>query len=124
MKTATPFKCVFSNVYYIFKTINQKEGHIRENILGGRINFSARNVIIPNCRLRAHEVRLPYLTFLELYRPEIVNLIAKMDNTTVTKAVNKWSKAKMEFSPQVYQVMKYILKHTKHGVWCIINRNP
>lgn len=109
---------------YIFKTINQKEGHIRENILGGRINFSARNVIIPNCRLRAHEVRLPYLTFLELYRPEIVNLIAKMDNTTVTKAVNKWSKAKMEFSPQVYQVMKYILKHTKHGVWCIINRNP
>lgn len=109
---------------FIFKIINQKEGHIRENILGGRINFSARNVIIPDTTLRANEVRLPYLTFLELYKPEIINMIMRMEGIGLTGAVNKWSQAQMEFSPGVYEVMRYILKHTKYGCQCIINRNP
>ena len=109
---------------YIFKIVNQKEGHIRENILGGRINFSARNVIIPDTSLRAHQIRLPYLTFLELYKPEIVNILQKRDGITLIQAINKWSKAQMEFSESVYEVMNYILKNTKHGVRCLVNRNP
>ena len=109
---------------FIFKTINQKEGHIRENILGGRINFSARNVIIPNCKLKAHHINLPYLTFLELYKPEIINLIMKLKGVTLTQACEKWNEAHMEFNPSVYEVMKYILKNTKRGVWCLIIRNP
>ena len=72
-----------NDVYdYIFNTVNQKDGHIRENILGGRINFSARNVIIPDTTLRAHEIRLPYLTFLELYKSEIINTIMRLHNPT------------------------------------------
>lgn len=108
----------------IFDTINQKEGHIRDNILGGRINFSARNVIIPDTTLRAHQIKLPYLTFLELYKPEIINILQKRDGITLIQAVNKWSKAQMEFSESVYEVMNYILKNTKHGVRCLVNRNP
>lgn len=109
---------------FIFKIINQKEGHIRENILGGRINFSARNVIIPDASLRAFEIRLPYLTFLELYKPEIVNLLMRMDGISLTVAINKWSKAQMEFSPRVYEIMNYLLKHTRGGVYVLCNRNP
>ena len=108
----------------IFKIVNQKEGHIREHILGGRINFSARNVIIPDTTLKAHQIRLPYLTFLELYKPEIVNILQKQNGISLIQAVNKWSKAQMEFNESVYEVMEYILKHTKHGVWCLVNRNP
>lgn len=109
---------------FIFKLINQKEGLIRENILGGRFNFSARNVIVPDSSLRAHHIRLPYLTFLELYRPEIINLIMEMDGVTLTQANNIWAKARMKFSRKVYEIMNYILKNTKHGVWVLVNRNP
>ena len=109
---------------YIFKTVNQKEGHIRDNILGGRINFSARNVIIPDTTLRANEIRLPYLTFLELYKPEIINILMRLYNTTLTAAINKWNKAQMGFDETVYEVMKYLLKNTKHGCACLVNRNP
>ena len=109
---------------YIFKTINMKEGHIRENILGGRINFSARNVIIPDTTLRAHEIRLPYLTFLELYKPEIINTLMRLQNTTLTAAINKWNKAQMGFDETVYEIMNYLIKHTKHGCTCLVNRNP
>lgn len=109
---------------YIFKIVNQKEGHIRENILGGRINFSARNVIIPDTTLRAHEIKLPYLTFLELYKPEIINVIMRLYNTTLTAAINKWNKAQMGFDETVYEVMKYLIKHTKGGCVCLVNRNP
>ena len=109
---------------FIFKIINQKEGHIREYILGGRFNFSARNVIVPDASLRAYQVKLPYLTFLELYKPEIINLLMRMENISLTMAVNLWSKAQMEFSPKVYEIMNYILHHTEDGVWILINRNP
>ena len=109
---------------FIFKIINQKEGHIRENILGGRINFSARNVIIPDTTLRANEVKLPYLTFLELYKPEIINMLMRMEGLSLTGAINKWSQAQMEFNSSVYETMKYILKHTRYGCQCLINRNP
>lgn len=109
---------------YIFKTVNQKDGHIRENILGGRINFSARNVIIPDTTLRAHEIKLPYLTFLELYKPEIINVLVRLQNTTLTAAINKWNKAQMGFDDTVYEVMKYLIANTKHGCTCLINRNP
>lgn len=109
---------------YIFNIVNQKEGHIRENILGGRINFSARNVIIPDTTLRAHQIRLPYLTFLELYKPEIINIIMKRDGVELTQATNRWSKAQMEFSESIYEIMNYILKNTKGKVKCLVNRNP
>lgn len=109
---------------YIFKTVNQKDGHIRENILGGRINFSARNVIIPDTTLRANEIRLPYLTFLELYKPEIINSIMRLHNTTLTAAINKWNKAQMGFDETVYEVMRYLIKNTKHHCTCLVNRNP
>ena len=79
---------------------------------------------IPDTSLRAHQIRLPYLTFLELYKPEIVNILQKRDGITLIQAINKWSKAQMEFSESVYEVMNYILKNTKHGVRCLVNRNP
>lgn len=108
----------------IFTIVNQKKGHIRENILGGRINFSARNVIIPDASLRAYQIRLPYLTFLELYKLEILNLLVKMQGVNFTIATNQLEAAKKEFSPKIYEIMNYMIKNTKHGITVNINRNP
>lgn len=106
----------------IFSQINQKTGHIKEQVLGGRINFSARNVIIPDPYLRADEVRLGYLTFLELYKYEIIAHLAKMNNYTHNQAYEDWYKSTIKFDAKTYEVMVYLMKKRKPRI--IINRNP
>ena len=106
----------------IFSQINQKDGHIKDQILGGRINFSARNVIIPDPYLRADEVRLGYLAFLELYKYEIIAHLAKMNNTTHNNAHEDWYKATIKFDAKIYEIMAYLVKKRKPKI--MINRNP
>lgn len=106
----------------IFSQINQKDGHIKDQILGGRINFSARNVIIPDPTLRADEVRLGYLTFLELFKYEIIAHLEKMANITYNQAHDNWFQATINFDPKIYEIMVYLIKKWKPRI--IINRNP
>ena len=106
----------------IFSQINQKDGHIKDQILGGRINFSARNVIIPDPTLRADEVRLGYLAFLELYKYEIIAHLEKMGNITYNQAYDDWFRATINFDPKIYEIMMYIVKKRKPKI--LINRNP
>lgn len=106
----------------IFSQINQKDGHIKDQILGGRINFSARNVIIPDPHLRADEVRLGYLAFLELFKYEIIAHLSKMNNTTENQAYEEWYKATIHFDAKIYEIMMYLVKKRKPKI--LINRNP
>lgn len=106
----------------IFSQINQKDGHIKDQILGGRINFSARNVIIPDATLKADEVRLGYLAFLELYKYEIMVHLVKIGNITDKDAYDEWYKATISFDPKIYEIMMYLVKKRKPKI--IINRNP
>jgi DNA-directed RNA polymerase beta' subunit len=95
---------------------------IRENILGGRIDFSARNVIIPDPDLRVDEVKLGYLTFLELYKYEIIAHISQMSDISENEAYDQWFRATISFNRKIYEIMKYLIKKRKPHV--IINRNP
>ena len=106
----------------IFEHIDQKEGHIKSEILGGMINFSSRCVIIPDPSLKADEVRLNYMCFLELFKYEIIACLVKMANITENEAYEQWFKARIKYSPKIYEIMNYILKKRKPKI--IINRNP
>ena len=106
----------------IFEQIDQKDGHIKSEILGGMLNFSSRCVIIPDPELKADEVALNYMAFLELYKFEIISNLVAIDNITENDAYNMWFKARIEYSPKIYEVMNYILKKYKPKI--IINRNP
>jgi hypothetical protein len=106
----------------IFSQINQKDGHIKDQILGGRINFSARNVIIPDPYLKADEVRLGYLAFLELFKYEIIAHLTKMNNSTYNHSYEDWYKATIKFDPKIYEIMMYLVKKRKPRI--MINRNP
>lgn len=105
----------------IFAQINQKEGHIRDQILGGRLNFSARNVIIPDPSLKADEIRLGYLTFLELFKYEIIAHITTVSNVTPAQAFDEWNWATVKFDAKIYEIMMYLIKRKPK---VIINRNP
>ena len=105
-----------------FTQVESKHGHIREEILGGRINYSARNVIIPDSTLRADEVVLGYVTFLELYRYEIIGYLVKTTDCTYEEAGDEWSHSIRNFNPRVYEIINHII--AKHKPIIVINRNP
>ena len=62
------------------------------------------------------------MAFLELYKYEIISCLVNIDDITENEAYNMWFKARIEYSPKIYEVMNYILKKYKPKV--IINRNP
>lgn len=106
----------------VFSKIDAKRGHIRSEILGGRINFSARNVIVPDATLRADEIDIGYLTFLELYRYEIIGYLVKMTDMTYEDASQEWFESTISFNQRVYEIMLYIVENNDTRV--LVNRNP
>ena len=104
-----------------FESIKKKTGTIREQCLGGRINFTARNVIIPNKNLRADEITLGYTTFLELYKLEIISFLVASMEISHAEAWRIWSSATINFDPTVYKVMDRIV--STRDVIVEINRN-
>lgn len=105
-----------------FDMIKKKEGTIRDKILGGRLNMSARNVIVPGKHLKADEIELGYTTFLELYKLEIISILTIIHDIPHSKAWSMFDEAKINFNDQIYKIMLFMLKRYK--IVCEINRNP
>ena len=109
----------------VLENIKGKDGFIRNNMVGSRINFSSRNVITPLPKnYKLDDVVLPYLTFLELYKFHIINILGKVKNISIVKATNIWYESTTKFSKEVYSIMEDILKKTKGGCKILLNRNP
>lgn len=106
----------------IFDQIDRKEGVIKDEILGGMINFTARNVIVPDPTLRADEIRLNYMSMVELFKFEIIGTLMKIEGVCENDAYEQWFKAKIQRSQKVYEIMNFIIKKRKPKV--LINRNP
>jgi len=107
----------------IMDNIKSKGGLIRNQIMGTRINFSARNIISPaKAGFRIDEVVLPYLTFLNLYKYELVNIIAKIKNINFVEAEEIWFKATLKIDNEIYDIMKKIILDEDVGI--LLNRNP
>lgn len=103
--------------------IKSKNGLIRNQICGTRINFSARNIISPaKSGYKMDEIVLPYLTFLELYKYEIINVLSRIKNISLIEAEEIVFDASINFSEDVYMVMKKIIQDEEVGV--LLNRNP
>jgi DNA-directed RNA polymerase beta' subunit len=104
-----------------FKLLNGKEGLIRGQILGGSLNYTSRNVIIPAPDLRDDEIDLSYHTFLELYKFKIIYYVIKMDDISLTKAYDIWRNS-YKFDNRIYEIMQFIVKKEKPKI--LMNRNP
>lgn len=104
-----------------FELLNGKEGLIRGQILGGSLNYTSRNVIIPDPKLKDNEVDLSYHTFLELYKYKIIYYLMRLDDIPLSKAYDIWKRA-FTFNEKVYKIMMYIVEHDE--IRLLINRNP
>lgn len=104
-----------------FNLLNGKEGLIRGQILGGSLNFTSRNVIIPDPTLRDDQIDLSYHTFLELYKFKIIYYLMQMDDISLSKAYYQWSRA-YKFNNKIYEIMQFIVKKEEPRI--LMNRNP
>lgn len=107
---------------YLLDMISGKEGFIKQQIVGGRLSWSSRCVIVPDPTLRADQIVLPYQAFLEMYKFQIIGYIKAIKKVSTKKAVNIWTLATLEFDRSVYEIMNHIIETDKPAV--VINRNP
>jgi DNA-directed RNA polymerase beta' subunit len=118
---------LYSNTIHT-KIINDylkgKKGFLRKNIMGSRINFSARNVITPLIGYKIDEVAMPYKTFAELYKFQLINLISTVKGINYNEATKFWEKGILEFNQELYNYMMELVKKTKGGCTFLLNRNP
>jgi len=106
---------------YILEKMSKKEGLIRGNILGKRIDFSGRAVIVPDPTLKMEECALPYLMFLELFKLKIAKEIIKDGKfKKVNNAIDFVDKC-IELGDEV--LFDICVKIAEDEV-CLLNRQP
>jgi len=107
----------------ILDNVKSKNGLIRNQICGTRINFSARNIISPaRSGYKLDEVSLPYLTFLHLYKFEIINIISRVKRIKFVDANEVWFQATLDMNEEIYMIMKKMIQDEEIGI--LLNRNP
>lgn len=105
----------------ILAKMAKKEGLIRGNILGKRIDFSGRAVISPDPTLNLDECVLPYLMILEMFKLPIARKIIQLGKfKLLNKAIDFIDKAIATQSPVLFKVCEEIVKDAV----CILNRQP
>ncbi len=94
-----------------------KQGRFRQNLLGKRVDYSGRSVIVVGPELRLHQCGLPKYMALELFKPFVYNrLIRKGYATTIKNAKKIVEKER----PEVWDVLEEVI--TEHPV--LLNRAP
>lgn len=108
-------------------SIKKKKGWLRSHLMGSRINNSARNVLGPlvlDDGLTLEDIAVPYKTYLELYKKQLINLLVKTKGINYVKANYIWVKSTLSFNPEMYKYMLELNKKSKYGQYILINRNP
>lgn len=97
--------------------IKGKQGRFRENLLGKRVDYSARSVIVVGPRLRLHQCGLPKKIALELYQPFIIRMLKELGHADTIKSAKKMLERKDE---EVWDILEQVIKN--HPV--LLNRAP
>lgn len=111
-------------IYIIDNFLKEKKGILRRIIASSRVNFSSRNVLTPKIEGKINEVELPYLTFLELYRFLLINLVRKTEGISYNEAEIYFQSCKRHFDKKMYKYMNELINNSKFGLRILLNRNP
>ena len=105
----------------ILEKMAKKEGLIRGNILGKRIDFSGRAVITPDPTLNLDECKLPYLMVLEIFKLPVAKRILELGKfKLLNKAIDFVDECIDKNNPVLYRVCENVVD----GEYCILNRQP
>ncbi|HHT9106644.1 MAG TPA: DNA-directed RNA polymerase subunit beta' [Candidatus Wujingus californicus] len=97
--------------------IKGKQGRFRENLLGKRVDYSARSVIVVGPELKLHQCGLPKKIALELFQPFIIRRLKELALADTIKSAKKMLSRK---DKEVWDILEDVVK--KHPV--LLNRAP
>ena len=97
--------------------IKGKGGRFRQNLLGKRVDYSGRSVIVVGPQLKLHQCGLPKKMALELFKPFIFERLEKMGVASTIKAAKKEVEAE---TPVVWDILEEVIR--EHPV--LLNRAP
>ena len=87
--------------------IKGKSGRFRQNLLGKRVDYSGRSVIVVGPTLKLHQCGLPKLMALELFKPFIFNRLEMMGLATTIKAAKKLVESQ---EPVVWDILEDVIR--------------
>ena len=94
-----------------------KQGRFRQNLLGKRVDYSGRSVIVAGPTLRLHQCGLPKLMALELFKPFVMKRLVDLELAQNIKTAKRMVERRR---PQVWDVLEDVIK--EHPV--LLNRAP
>lgn len=97
--------------------IKGKQGRFRQNLLGKRVDYSGRSVIVVGPTLRLHQCGLPKKMALELFKPFIYSRLQMLGSASTIKAAKKMVERE---EPEVWDVLEEVIR--EHPV--MLNRAP
>ncbi len=97
--------------------IKGKGGRFRQNLLGKRVDYSGRSVIVSGPNLKLHQCGLPKKMALELFKPFVYGKLEQRELATTIKAAKKLVERE---TPEVWEVLEDVIR--EHPV--MLNRAP
>ena len=98
-------------------TLKGKQGRFRQNLLGKRVDYSGRSVIVVGPELRLHQCGLPKKMALELFKPFIYN---KLEERQLVATIKQAKEMVEQQRPEVWDVLEEVIR--EHPV--LLNRAP
>jgi len=97
--------------------LNGKEGRFRQNLLGKRVDYSGRSVIVVGPNLKIHECGIPKLMATELFKPHLIHELLLRGYASTPKSAKSMVEAR---SPEVMDLLEFVVRD--HPV--LLNRAP
>ncbi len=94
-----------------------KKGRFRRNLLGKRVDYSGRSVIVIGPRLKLHQCGLPKTMALELYRPFVISRLVKYNYASNVKGAKRIIERE---KPEVWEMLEQVIKERP----VLLNRAP
>jgi DNA-directed RNA polymerase subunit beta' len=98
-------------------TLKGKQGRFRQNLLGKRVDYSGRSVIVVGPKLKLHQCGLPKKMALELFKPFIINKLIERELAYNVRSAGKMVEGESE---EAYDILDEII----HSHYVLLNRAP
>ncbi|MFA5131503.1 MAG: DNA-directed RNA polymerase subunit beta' [Patescibacteria group bacterium] len=98
-------------------TLKGKQGRFRQNLLGKRVDYSGRSVIVVNPKLNLDQCGLPKIMALELFKPFIISQLIKREIVHNVRSASRYIEAGHD---EVWDILEEIVR----GAFVLLNRAP
>jgi DNA-directed RNA polymerase subunit beta' len=98
-------------------TLKGKQGRFRQNLLGKRVDYSGRSVIVVNPRLNLDQCGLPKIMALELFKPFVISQLIGREIVHNVRSASRYMEAGHD---EVWDILEEIVK----GSYVLLNRAP